>query len=109
MPITLAQLFGPNATQDATTLTISKADLAAVGLNPLADNPAQGLFVGIFLMAAQILTDANQALDPTQLVTLGRDFDSLTTRDGNTYTRVGYSCNFDKLTPTITIDPDDFS
>jgi hypothetical protein len=108
MTITLDQLFGAGATQDATTLTLSKADFVGVGLNGAADNSAQSLFVAIFLKAAQVLTEANQALDSTQLVTLGRDLDSLITRDGNTYTRVGYSSNFDKLTPTTVIDPDDF-
>ena len=108
MAITLAQLFGPNATQDATTFTLHKADFADVGLRASADNPAQALFVAIFLKAAQILTEENQALDSSQLVMLGRDLDSLTTRSGNTYTRVGYTSNFDKLTPTVILDPDDF-
>ena len=46
---TLQQLFGENASQTATTLTISKVDLATVGLTPAASNSAESLLVAIIL------------------------------------------------------------
>lgn len=109
MPISLTQLFGAGATQTATSITLQKADFADIGLDASETNSAQSLFAAIFLKAAQILTEDNQALDISQLILVLRDLDSLTTRSGNTYTRVGYSVSFDKLTPTIVVDPDDFT
>jgi len=57
--LTLAQVFGANATQDATTLTIQKADL--LGLTAAADNRGEQLLVGMLLQLHQhfegVLTD----------------------------------------------------
>lgn len=108
MAINLAQVFGNNATQDATSLTLNKADFADVSLTAEAANTAQALVAAQFLKWAAVLTEENQNLDSSQLITINRDLESITTRGGNTYTRVTYSINFDKLTPTITIDPDSF-
>ncbi len=108
MAITLQQTHGTNATQDATNVTLVKADFADVGLSPDANDSAQSLVVAQFMKWVAIFTEANQNLDSTQLITITRDLESLTTRGGNTYTRVSFSVNFDKLTPTIVIDPDDF-
>lgn len=108
MAITLQQTHGTNATQDATSVTLTKADFADVSLTSAANNSAQALVAAQFLKWAALLTEANQNLDATQLITITRDLESLTTRGGNTYTRVSYTINFDKLTPAITIDPDDF-
>jgi hypothetical protein len=46
---TLQQLFGENASQSATTLNISKVDLAAVGLTPTPNNTAESFLVAIIL------------------------------------------------------------
>ncbi|MFK0733479.1 MAG: hypothetical protein ACIWVG_20385 [Gloeotrichia echinulata HAB0833] len=46
---TLQQLFGENASQSASTLTISKLDLAAVGLTPAANNTAESLLAAMIL------------------------------------------------------------
>ncbi|HEY9653640.1 MAG TPA: hypothetical protein V6C95_23465 [Coleofasciculaceae cyanobacterium] len=108
MTIDLQQTHGTNATQDLTNLTLVKADFADVGLSPDANDSAQALVAAQFLKWAAVLTEENQNLDSSQLITIARDLESITTRGGNTYTRVSYSINFDKLTPTITIDPDDF-
>lgn len=51
--LTLQELFGVNATQTATELVIKKADLAAVGLTPTANNRAEQLVVAIVLKALQ--------------------------------------------------------
>lgn len=63
---TLENVFGPGATQEADTLTISKSALAAVGLTPQAVNNAEGLLAAILRVAANTLTTANQQLNPDQ-------------------------------------------
>jgi hypothetical protein len=45
----LQEIFGGNASQTVTTLTISKVDLTAVGLTPTADNTAESLLAAIIL------------------------------------------------------------
>lgn len=108
MTVSLAQTHGTNATQDATTVTLVKADYLDVGLDSPETSSAQALVAAQFLKWAAFLTEANQPLDATQLITISRDLESLTTRGENTYTRVSYTINFDKLTPAVVIDPDDF-
>ena len=46
---TLQQLFGENAIQTTTTLTISKVDLTAVGFTPTTNNTAGSLLAAIVL------------------------------------------------------------
>lgn len=48
--LTLQQLFGTNASQNATTITIKKSDFA--GLTPGANNSAESLLAAILLLAA---------------------------------------------------------
>lgn len=68
---TLAQIFGANATQDANTITISKADLAAnAGLNPSANNTGESLLVAVVKQAALTLNDANQENNPEQSISI---------------------------------------
>ena len=105
---TLQQIFGANATQTATTLTISKADLAAVGLSASATNTAESLFVGIMLLAANYLTEANQQTNPDIQVTVVDSFQSLTTRNNQQYRQKTYSLNLQKLDASVGIDPDDY-
>ncbi|MEA5624111.1 hypothetical protein [Nostoc sp. UHCC 0251] len=61
--LTLTQLFGDSASQTATELVIQKADLAAVGLTPTANNRAEQLVVALLLQALRnfegYLTDEN--------------------------------------------------
>lgn len=45
IPDAFALIFGSNATQDATSLTITKADL--IGLTPSENNTAESLFIAI--------------------------------------------------------------
>ncbi|MBC1242280.1 hypothetical protein GNE10_35350, partial [Nostoc sp. 2RC] len=54
---TLTQVFGANATQDATTITITKADLTGVGLTAASENTAESLFTAIVLKAQTALTE----------------------------------------------------
>ena len=50
LPITLTDLFGSGATQNATSLTIQKSDL--VGLTPSSSNTAESLLVAILVKAS---------------------------------------------------------
>ena len=108
---TLQQLFGANAAQTATTLTISKADLSSVGLTASANNTAESLFVALLLMAKNQLTIANQDLNPEQSVTVTEqdfDFQTLVTRNNQTYRQITYTARLQKLDTGAVIDPDDY-
>jgi hypothetical protein len=108
---TLIQVFGANAVQDATTITITKADL--VGLTPSANNTAEALLTGILKTAAVNLTDANREanIDQSVFVDLSQT-PSFTTRvNGNTtetYIRNTISVELDKAYGVNEIDPDDY-
>ncbi len=69
---TLAELFGANAVQTATTLTITKADLASTGLIPSATNSSESL------LSALVLNFANQFAGSL----LTQAGDTITTEDG---------------------------
>jgi len=105
---TLQQIFGAGAAQTATTLTIQKADLP--GLTAAADNRAESLFVGMFLIAKNQLTAANQEANPEQSITITDGFppQSLVTRNNQQYRQNTFAVNMQKLDPGATIDPDDY-
>lgn len=103
---TLQQVFGANAVQDATTLTISKADLT--GLTATASNTSESLWVAILLKAASYLTDANLQINPEQSISIADSFDTLTTRNNQSYRQKTYNVNLQKLDVGITINPNDY-
>lgn len=105
---TIQQVFGAGATQNATTLTIAKADLAAVGLTASATNTAESLFVGLLLLARNTLTATNLDTNPDQSISIEDSFDSLVTRNNQTFRQKTYSVNLQKLDTGATIDPDDY-
>lgn len=108
---TLTQVFGAGAIQDATTLTIAKADLSAVGLTASATNTPESLFVALLLLAKNQLSTANQELNVEQSITLSEqdfDFQTLVTRNNQTYRQSTYTVRLQRLDTTATIDPDDY-
>lgn len=106
---TLAQVFGANATQDATTLTISKTDLATVGLNPLASNTAESLWVAILLLAAEYLTPENLELNAEQQISIEESaLQTLVTRNNNSYRQVSFTCDLQTPDINFQLDPDSF-
>lgn len=108
---TLQQIFGANAAQTASTLTISKADLAAVNLTASATNTAESLLVAIVLMAKNYLTPSAQESNPDQSITVTEadfNFQSLVTRNDQTYRQSTYTINLQKLDTGNIIDPDDY-
>ncbi|MBW4556407.1 MAG: hypothetical protein KME59_10785 [Trichormus sp. ATA11-4-KO1] len=106
---TLQQVFGANATQDINSITISKTDLAAVGLTANATNTAESLLIAINLLAKTYLTQANFDANIDQSIIVENGFSSFTTRGVN-----NDSYRTDQLTVTLakldssTLDPDDY-
>lgn len=105
---TLEQVFGAGTTQTATTVTILKSNLSAVGLTASATNKAESLFVALFLKAKQYLNSANQESNVDIQVTLEDSFPSIVFRNNRNYRQFTYNVNLQKVEPTIVIDPDDY-
>lgn len=107
---TLVEVFGANATQDATTLTITKADLTSTGLTPSANNTAESLLIAIVLKFKAALTDTARDTNVDQSVAVVEGFSpSITTRNNAIYLRNTISVEVDKLLAGAdVIDPDDY-
>lgn len=105
---TFVSIFGENATQDSTTVTLTKADFAAVGLTSGATLRGEQLLVAIIKQAAATLTPAAQAANPDQQITVEQGVTGTVFRNGNTYLQYPYTFNLQKVEPTDTVDPDDF-
>lgn len=105
---TLVQIFGDNATQDSDYLTISKADLAAIGLTASSSNTAESLFVALMLKAATYLTETNQTTNNDIQVTISEGFGSLVTRNNQSYRQYQYTIEMQKLDTTTAVNPADF-
>lgn len=106
---TLSQVFGSNATQDATTLTIPKADLASVGLTASANNTAESLIVAILLKAADYLKDTNQQTNTDIQVTIADSgFPQIVTRNNVQYRQVTFNINLQTPDTGFTLDPNNY-
>lgn len=107
---TLQQVFGANAVQDATTLTISKADLAARGLTASTNNTAESLTVAILLQAGAYLTTANQDSVNTdiQVTIADSGFPQLVSRNSLQWRQITYNVNLQTPDSGFTIDPDNY-
>lgn len=106
---TLQQIFGAGATQSATELILSKADLT--GLTASANNSAESLFVAILLKAKAYLTTANYDANIDQSVVIetpGFNAQSLVTRNNTQYRQYSETVNLYKVDSSGAIDPDDF-
>ena len=109
---TLAEVFGANAAQTSSTITISKADLATVGLTTSATNTAESLLAAIVAIARSSLSEANFEANIDQSVTVLSGFDSIVPRaDGSggflSYRQTQLNVNFHKLDAGA-FDPDDY-
>ncbi|AFY48897.1 hypothetical protein Nos7524_3094 [Nostoc sp. PCC 7524] len=105
---TLVQVFGENASQTSTTITITKADLT--GLTASANNTAESLLVAINLKAKEYLTQTNFDANIDQSIVVADGFSSLTTRGTNNtpYRTDQITVSFSKVDSNATIDPDDY-
>ncbi|AFY34878.1 hypothetical protein [Calothrix sp. PCC 7507] len=106
---TLIQVFGINAVQTSTTLTITKADLAAVGLTASANNSAESLLVAILQLAKIQLSVTNLDSNIDQSIAIdGENLPTFVIRNSTNYQRDTISIQLDKLVGPLTIDPDDY-
>lgn len=62
-PMPIEELFGPGATQDADTLTISKAWMSQFGLAPDPNNNPEGLFLAIIAQAGNYASESRRAIN----------------------------------------------
>ncbi|OYD96080.1 hypothetical protein [Nostoc sp. 'Peltigera membranacea cyanobiont' 232] len=77
---TLQQVFGANATQDATTVTIHKADFASVGFTPATANTADSILAAIVAFAETNIPDsAVTGGDTTRTVGIADGYQTITT------------------------------
>lgn len=105
---TLQQVFGSNATQDLSTLTIAKSDLETVGLTISASNRAEALFIAILLLAKQSLNPTAQETNQDIQITVDSGFTSITFRNDTQYRQDSLTVNLEKPDTASTIDPDDY-
>ncbi len=106
---TFTEVFGTGATQDATTITILKADLP---MTAAAVNRGEQCFAAIVKKASANLTSANFATNQNQSITIASGFDSLTYRTiGSTQETLLQSqltLNFAKAQASSGVTPDDY-
>ena len=105
---TLQEVFGGSATQDENTVTISKSDLAAIGLTAKVDNTAESLFAAIVQLAQQNLTEDNRDTNIDQSVTITDNLPNLVTRNDENYRQESKTINFEKEDDQSTFNPDDY-
>jgi len=105
---TLAQIFGATATQDATTVTITKADFSSTGFTPAASNTAESILAAIVAFSQVTLTSTNQSSNADQSIVITDNIDTLTTRSSVTYRRKNKAISFDKVDAGSTFNPGDY-
>lgn len=105
---TLTAVFGPGATQTATTITIAKADLP--GLTASATNRAESLLAGILLKAKTALLQTTFETEIDQSVYIAVGYPTFTFRGTNndSYRVDQLTVSLAKLDTAGTIDPDDY-
>jgi hypothetical protein len=105
---TLVQVFGDNATQTGTSLTITKADLA--GLTASSSNTAESLLAAILIKAKNYLTQSNFDANIDQSIVIAGGYSSFTTRGTNNtaYRNDQLTLTLAKPDTSSTLDPDDY-
>jgi hypothetical protein len=105
---TLIQVFGANATQNATEIVIKKADLVAVGLTPGASNTAESLLMAIALNAKVTLSTNNRNTNPDQSLAIEDGYAQIANRGTTQYYQSSFTLTAQKVNTTAAIDPDDY-
>ncbi|MEH2146249.1 hypothetical protein [Nostoc sp.] len=105
---TLQQVFGANASQTVTTITITKADLPR--LTPAANNTAESLFTGILLQgqSALIKTSFDTNIDQSVYVEAGYPGFVFRGTNNTSYRVDSLTVSLVKLDTASVIDPDDY-
>ncbi|MEH2065137.1 MAG: hypothetical protein V7K50_23235 [Nostoc sp.] len=106
--LTLQQIFGANATQDATTLTIHKADL--LRLTASSTNTGESLLTGILITAQPALSKTNFDSNIDQSIYVESSFSSFAFRGTNndSYRIDPLTVSLAKLDTSSIIDPDNY-
>jgi hypothetical protein len=103
---TLEQLFGVGTTQTATTLTIPKSGLLAVGLTASATNSAESLLAAILKLCQTELSPAKAAANPDQSLTISDSPASLVAVGSTLFYRKNIIISFGAVTNAAGITPD---
>lgn len=105
---TLTEVFGTNALQDASVITLDKADLT--GLTASVDNTAESLLVAIVLKAISALSQTNfdTNLDQSVLISLGLPNFLNRGENNDTYRADQISITLAKIDSEATLNPDDY-
>ncbi|BAY10640.1 hypothetical protein [Calothrix sp. NIES-2098] len=106
--LTLTQLFGSGATQDASTLTIQKSALVAQGLTASSSNTAESLVVALVKQWQSVATPTAQESNGDIQVTIEDSYQSIVTRNNTQYREFSKTIKLQIEDTTSTIDPDDF-
>jgi hypothetical protein len=106
---TLQEIFGAGATQDATTITILKADLP---MTAAATNRGEQVLAAIAKKASTVLTPTAFNGNTNQSINIAPGYDSLVYRTvGGTQEsliQTQLTFNFAKVQSTTGITPDDY-
>ncbi|HEY9660514.1 MAG TPA: hypothetical protein V6C65_18830 [Allocoleopsis sp.] len=106
---TLTQVFGAGTTQDSTTFTITKADLASAGYTPSASDSAEKILAAIIDKARQSLTSTGADTNSDQSIVFDDNpFFSGTERNNTRYTRLSLTVNFDTAVSVTGIVPNNY-
>ena len=105
---TLAAIFGNDASQTATQLIISKADLATVGLTASASSTPESLLAAIIALAQPNLGEVGYDANLDQSIVITDQGDSLTSRGSVTYRLKSKTIEFYKPDTLGAFDPDDY-
>lgn len=108
---TLAQVFGANATQNANTLTITKADLASTGYTPTANDPPARILLALLINAMNnALNTTYQSTNPEIVVTISQNsYPTIINRNNNNYVQNSLTVGLEDLySSSGAINPQDY-
>ncbi|MEM9927178.1 MAG: hypothetical protein AAF915_26115 [Cyanobacteria bacterium P01_D01_bin.50] len=105
---TLKEIFGDSASQTVETVTISKADLAVVGLTAASNNTGEAILAAVIAKAQLVLTLERQELHPEQSIAFSEDSQNLVIRNDQRYRQFTKVINFEKVDDETDFDPDWF-
>lgn len=109
MPVaTLQQVFGANAVQTSTTITITKADLSGTGFTPSGTNTPDSILAAIIAFAETNLPDSTASTDPTQTVGISDGYQSITTISNAQYLISPKTVNFYKTFTDGSFNPNNY-
>jgi hypothetical protein len=113
---TLQEVFGPNAAQTATSITLTKADYANNvtvdgvtygGLTANSGNNGEQLFTAIVISALQNLTITNRLADFDHSIEIVNQGQDIVAQNATTYRRFVLSVRFYNQEDLAPLDPDD--